>query len=77
MLLSILRQNSDRATLPLIDAVKVTHGRHYRSVPHQLLDLHDINAGIGEPSTERMAQVMESEIGDTRLPVPALIFSLP
>ncbi|HYJ84512.1 MAG TPA: hypothetical protein VEW46_00470 [Pyrinomonadaceae bacterium] len=47
MLLSILRQNSDRATLPLIGGVNVTHGCHNRRVPHQLLDLHHINAGIG------------------------------
>jgi hypothetical protein len=35
-------------------------------VTHQLFDLHNVNAGIGEPSTKRVTQVMKGEIGDTR-----------
>src|SRR6266542_1957719 len=42
-LLSILGQDSDRPTLSLIGCVDVSHGRHNRSVPHQLFDLHNVN----------------------------------
>jgi hypothetical protein len=46
MLLPISLTRQQSLHVSLIGRVNVTHRRHNRSVPHQLFDLHNVNASI-------------------------------